>query len=143
MRHLKVLGPAQVLHTDSNSESGEGDAGIPRFRSRYAVALLGFLAAEQRAIDREYLAALFRPEEESGKGRSYLRRELYNLTKILPGCWETDAQTVRFLPVAHTSVDIYLLGRMETERRWQDAADLLSDEFLEGLYLSDNLRFET
>jgi hypothetical protein len=32
---------------------------------------------------------------------------------------------------------------METERCWQEAADLLSGEFLEGLYLSDNSRFET
>jgi DNA-binding SARP family transcriptional activator len=65
------------------------------------------------------------------------------LVKILPGCWETDAQTVRFLPAGHTSVDIYVLRRMETERRWPEAADLLGGEFLEGLYLSDNSRFET
>ena len=50
---------------------------------------------------------------------------------------------MRFLPAENTSVDIYVLQRMETERRWQEAADLLGGEFLEGLYLSDNSRFET
>ena len=77
MRRLRLLGPAQVVQTDSSSESGKSDAGLaPRFRSRHTVALLGYLAAERRAVDREYLAALLRPEVEPGKGRSYLRREL-------------------------------------------------------------------
>ena len=144
MRHLRLLGPTRVEHIDTNPEGGKGDAGsIPRFRSQRAVALLGYLTAERRTIAREYLAVLLWPDEAPGKGRSKLRRELYNLTKILPGCWETDAQTVRFHPAAHTSVDIYVLQRMETERRWQEAADLLGGEFLEGLYLSDNLEFET
>jgi DNA-binding SARP family transcriptional activator len=144
MRHLRLLGPARVEHIDTNPEGGMGDAGsIPRFRSQRAVGLLGYLTSERRTIAREYLATLLWPDEASGTGRGKLRRELYNLVKILPGCWETDAQTVRFLPAKNTSVDIYMLQAMETEKRWQGAADLLGGEFLEGLYLSDNSRFET
>lgn len=121
-----------------------GDAGsIPRFRSQRAVGLLGYLASERRTVARAHLAALMWPDEAPGEGRSKLRRELYNLAKILPGCWETDAQTVRFQPNENTSVDIYGLEQMETKRRWLEAADLLGGEFLEGLYLSDNSRFET
>jgi DNA-binding SARP family transcriptional activator/tetratricopeptide (TPR) repeat protein len=144
MRHLRLLGPARVDRAGPNRGIEKSDGGsIPRFRSQRAVALLGYLACERRTIAREYLAALLWPDQAPGKGRSKLRRELYNLVKILPGCWETDAQTVRFLPAGHTSVDIYVLRRMETERRWPEAADLLGGEFLEGLYLSDNSRFET
>ncbi len=144
MRHLRLLGPVRVDRAGPDSGSEKSDTGsIPRFRSQRAVALLGYLTSERRTIARAYLAALLWPDEAPGKGRSKLRRELYNLVKILPGCWETDAQTVRFLPAENTSVDIYVLQRMEIERRWQEAADLLGGEFLEGLYLSDNSRFES
>ena len=144
MRHLRLLGPARVDVAGPNRGSEKSDAGsIALFRSQRAFALLGYLTCERRTIARAYLAALLWPDEAPGKGRSKLRRELYNLVKILPSCWETDAQTVRFLPAADTSVDIYVLQRMETERRWLEATDLLGGGFLEGLYLSENLEFET
>lgn len=144
MRHLKLLGPARIDLIDTNLDDGTGDAGsIPRFRSQRAVGLLGYLVSERRTMAREFLASLLWPDEASGTGRGKLRRELYNLVKMLPGCWETDAQTVRFQPNENTSVDIYVLQAMEAEKRWQEAADLLRGEFLEGLYLSDNSRFET
>jgi len=57
---------------------------VPRFRSRRTVALLGYLAAERRSVVRDFLAALFWPDEATSKGRSNLRRELHNLAQILP-----------------------------------------------------------
>ncbi|MCP4539742.1 MAG: tetratricopeptide repeat protein, partial [Chloroflexi bacterium] len=124
-------------------QQAHGKAGeIPRFRSRRTVALLGYLATERRSVARDFLAALFWPDEATSKGRSNLRRELHNLAQILPDCWELDRQAVAFAPSAGVSIDTYTLLQLEAQERWQEAADLLGGEFLEGLYLDDNLEFE-
>jgi predicted ATPase/DNA-binding SARP family transcriptional activator len=107
------------------------------------VALLGYLVAEQRLIAREFLAALFWPDEATSKGRSNLSRELHNLAQILPDCWELDPQAVAFVPSPEVVVDTYTLLQLEAEERWQEAAELLDGEFLEGLHLDDNLEFES
>jgi DNA-binding SARP family transcriptional activator len=107
------------------------------------VALLGYLAAERRAVARDSLAALFWPDEATSTGRSNLRRELYNLAQILPDCWELDRQAVAFVPSTDVTIDLYTLLQLEAEERWHEAADLLGGEFLEGLYLDDNPEFES
>jgi adenylate cyclase len=144
-RHLRLLGPARVdpVRNDQGKalESEAGDA-LPRFRSRRTVAMLGYLAAERRPVARELLATLFWPDEAPAKGRANLRRELYNLVHVLPGCWEMDRQAVAFVPSEDTAVDLYTLLELEAEERWREAAELVSGEFLEGLYLDDNLAFE-
>ena len=122
-------------------ENEEGK--VSRFRSRRTVAILGYLAAEQRPVAREFLAALFWPDEVSSKGRGNLRRELYNLTQVLPDCWVLDRHAVAFVPSADTTVDLYALLEQQAEERWGEAAELLDGEFLEGLYLEDNLEFES
>jgi adenylate cyclase len=149
MRHLWLLGPACVEQSPEIQKSAAGSAGeecpagaAPRFRSRRTVALLGYLVAERRAIARDFLAALFWPDEATAKGRSNLRRELHNLTQVLPGCWELDHQAVAFVPSADVTVDLDTLLQLKTEERWQEAADLLGGEFLEGLHLDDNPEFE-
>jgi len=149
MRRLWLLGPACVAHTPdpqenrAKSEGHEGQANSPpRFRSRRTVALLGYLVTERRAVARDFLAALFWPDEATSKGRSNLRRELHNLAQILPGCWELDRQAVRFVPSANVEVDLDTFLQLEAEERWQEAADLLGGQFLEGLSLCDNLEFE-
>ena len=146
MQRLRLLGPVRVDQAGKgqNEETTKGGSGRhPRFRSWRTVALLGYLAIERRPMAREHLASLFWPDEAPGKGRSNLRRELYNLTKVLPDCWQADSQTAEFFPSAETTVDIYMLLQLEAEGRWQDAAELLGGEFLEGLNMGDILRFET
>jgi DNA-binding SARP family transcriptional activator len=121
----------------------EQNAGtVPRFRSRRTVALLGYLVAEERPVARGFLAALFWPDEPASRGRSNLSRELHNLAQILPDCWDLDRQTVAFVPSAEVTVDLYTFVQLETEERWNEAAELSGGEFLEGLYLDDNLEFE-
>jgi predicted ATPase/DNA-binding SARP family transcriptional activator len=115
---------------------------VPRFRSRRKVALLGYLAAERRLVARDHLAALFWPDELSSKARGNLRRELHNLSQILPECWHLERHAVAFIPSPDSTVDIYKLLDMEADERWMEAVDLLGGEFLEGLYLEDNLEFE-
>lgn len=143
-RYLRLLGPTRIEHRqtaqDSAMESEPGAA--PRFRSRRTVALLGYLAAEQRPIARDFLAALFWPDEASSKGRGNLRRELYNLAKILPGCWALDNQAVAFVPSVDTTVDLYRVLELQAEERWDESVELLGGEFLEGLNLDGNLEFE-
>ncbi|MDX1615941.1 MAG: BTAD domain-containing putative transcriptional regulator [Candidatus Promineifilaceae bacterium] len=92
---------------------------------------------------REALVTLFWPDESVTKGKANLRRELHNLTNVLPGCWETDYKTVRLSPDADTSIDIDDFRRLEEAQKWIEAAELLQGEFLEGVYLEENLAFET
>lgn len=133
-RNLQLFGPVRV-------ESDDGD--VPRFRSQRTMALLGYLVAEQRAVSRDALAALFWPDESQSKGRSNLRRELHNLNQILPGCWDMDRQSVQFAPADRTDVDLFRFLEFEQTEQWAEAAKLVRGEFLEGLYLDDNLEFET
>lgn len=143
-RLLRLLGPTRVEQIqnfqDKTIESEMGD--LPRFRSRRTVALLGYLAAERREVGRDFLAALFWPDEPSSKGRSNLRRELHNLAQILPNCWVLENQMVAFVPSADTKVDIYTLLDLQVQERWDEAFELLVGEFLEGLYLDNNLEYE-
>ena len=133
-RTVRLLGPVMVVW-----EGGEP----PRFRSQRTMALLGYLAAEDRPISRAALAALFWPDEDVSTGKANLRRELHNLANILPGCWQTDRQTVRFAPGAETRVDAYALRRLDEAADWAAAAERVRGDFLEGVLLEDNLQFET
>ncbi len=139
MPHLTLLGPVRI--TQDGGAADDADAPL-RFRSRRTIALLGYLALERRPTAREYLAALFWPDEEPAKGRSNLRRELYNLAQLLPGCWQTEPQTAAFSPADGTSVDIDLIARLRDQGRWQEAAGMLGGEFLEGVHLPGNQPFE-
>ena len=149
-RYLRLLGTARVdlIQRPQNqaveSRAQKSGAGVvPRFRSRRTVALLGYLAAERRPAARDLLAALFWPDADLSKGRGNLRRELHNLSQILPGCWQLERQTIAFIPSDDTIVDIYTLLELEAEDRWGEAVELLGGEFLEGLFLNDNHEYET
>lgn len=122
---------------------GKSDHPLPRFRSRRTKAILAYLAAKQRPVAREHLAALFWPDEPTSSGRGNLSRELHNLAKILPDCWELDRQSVAFCPSESIDLDIHLLDRWHKQRWIKLAADLVGGDFMEGLYLEDNLEFET
>ncbi len=131
---VHLLGPAQAAWQDGES---------PRFRSQRTMAILGYLAVEQRPVARDALAALFWPDEAQSTGKANLRRELHNLGNILPGCWQTDRQTVVFMPGAETRVDVHELLRLEEAGQWLAAAELVRGDFLEGVRLEENLEFET
>jgi DNA-binding SARP family transcriptional activator/tetratricopeptide (TPR) repeat protein len=142
-RFLSLLGPVHVTQIEEGADKKDSMDPALRFRSKRTMALLGYLATERRPHAREQLAILLWPDISPAKGRSNLRRELYNLSRVLPDCWQTDKQAVSFTPSAETTIDIDELERLESEKRWQGAADLLAGEFLEGLYLENNLEYET
>ena len=131
---LQLFGPIRVESDEVN---------IPRFRSQRTMALLGYLVAEQRTVSRDALAAFFWPDETQSKGRGSLRRELHNLNQILPNCWKMDRQSVQFAPADQTAVDLFRFLEFEQTEQWTEAAGLVRGTFLEGLYLDDNLEFET
>ena len=141
---VRLLGPVRVDRFQNVQGKAEEKilGEVPRFRSRRTKALLGYLAAERRPIARDHLAAFLWPDWASSRGRANLRRDLHNLAQILPGCWESNRQEVAFVPLAGTSVDLYTLSVLETEERWEEAAELLGGEFLAGLNLDQNLEFE-
>ncbi len=143
-RHLYLLGPTRVDHTQNpHVDVGESaDHDVPRFRSQRTVALLGYLVAESRSVARGFLATLFWPDEEPSKGLANLSRELHNLAKILPDCLESDRRAVAFVPSASTLIDLYLILELMEQEQWEKAVNLLGGEFLEGIYLDDNLDFE-
>ena len=70
-RFLRLIGPPRIeLSQDAHGNMGHGAVNsTPRFRSKRTVALLGYLAAEQRPVGRDSLAALFWPDETSARGR--------------------------------------------------------------------------
>ena len=133
-RYLRLLGAPRV-------ESGTRD--MPRFRSQRTVALLGYLATERRPVARDFLSALFWPDEPATTARANLRRELHNLSRILPDCWETDRLAVQFAPNANTAVDLVDFQRFEQSGQWVAAAALVRGHFLEGLALDDNAEVES
>jgi len=144
MRSLWLLGSAsvEINHSILKDAQENNSLKIPRFRSKRTVALLGYLVVQKRSVARDLLAALFWPDETSAKGRANLSRELHNLAQILPECWELSHQSVTFMPAEHISVDLYQLEKHASERHWQKAVEFLNGDFLEGLYLEDNVEFE-
>jgi predicted ATPase/DNA-binding SARP family transcriptional activator len=134
MQTLKLLGPVQVKWDTGNT---------PRFRSQRTMALLGYLAAERRAVARKTLDALFWPDDTAATGQANLRRELHNLGRILPGCWQVNSTAVQFAPGADTQVDIYELRHLIENKQWLEATTWLGGEFLEGIFLEDNPEFES
>lgn len=134
MREISLLGTPKVTSTDG---------AVPRFRSQRTVALLGYLAAERRTISRDRLAAFFWPDAQPQKAKGNLRRELHNLSQILPDSWDMDRVKVRFTPAADVSIDLDLILQHQQAEQWQAAADLLRGEFLEGITVDDNREFET
>ncbi|MCP4288069.1 MAG: hypothetical protein GY792_27140 [Gammaproteobacteria bacterium] len=134
MLTLKLLGPIQVEREGTK---------VHGFRSKKTQALLGYVVAEQRVIARETLAAFFWPDVPPSKGRTEVRRVLHNLSRLLPGCWQIDPKTVRFVPSNETEVDLYTFLEREKEEQWKEAARLVQGQFLEGLYLDGNPEFET
>jgi predicted ATPase/DNA-binding SARP family transcriptional activator len=129
-RNLHLLGPVQIALVDGKQTL--------RFRSQRTKVLLGYLATVQRSVARDSLAALFWPDADMATGRANLRRELHNLSLILPGCWQSDQATVQFIPTLDTRVDIVEVQQLDAAGQWVAAASWLHGEFVEGISITDN-----
>jgi DNA-binding SARP family transcriptional activator len=136
MVRLWFLGTVQV------ERDGEPVNG---FRSRKALAVLGYLAAQGQAVPRERLVDLFWEDRPEARGRANLSWVLRRITMLLPGCLEADRYTVRFQPSASYWLDIVAFDRLDARGETASlaaAVGLYRGEFLEGLYLRGCAEFE-
>lgn len=81
----------RFLGTVSVSRNGRPAGG---FRSRKALAPLGYLAMQLQPTPREQLAALFWPSQPRARGRANLSWVLNRVSALLPGCLRADPHTV-------------------------------------------------
>jgi DNA-binding SARP family transcriptional activator len=134
---LRLLGPVQV------ECAGKPVRG---FESHKAIALLGYLVVQNRAVTRPFLANLLWQKKSEARGRGNLSRVLHNLSSLLPDCLIADRDTIQF-----RCSDAYWLDTRAFEAfaargdafALAAAADLYRDEFMAGIFLDDCPEFET
>jgi DNA-binding SARP family transcriptional activator len=118
---------------------------VAGFRSRKALALLGYLAVQDHPIPRQQLADLLWGDLPEARGRANLSWVLNRISSLLPGCLEADRHTIRFSQAppypTDTSAFQALVARGDAASL-ATAVDLVRGEFLEGLYLDGCPEFE-
>jgi DNA-binding SARP family transcriptional activator len=120
-------------------------APISNFRSRKAIALLGYLAVHGQPVPRERLAGLFWPDQQNDRGLANLSWALNRVSSLLPGCLEADRHTVHFLSRGNYWLDVELFREMAARGdagARAAAVDLYRGDLLEGLYLDGCAEFE-
>lgn len=129
--HLRLLGPVELE---------QAGAPMPRFESRKAVGLLGYLAVAHKPVARSRLTDLFWPDKTEQQGRANLSRVLNNLSNLLPGSFQADRHFIAFEPADAVWVDLYefaalqAAGDLPAQLR---AIQLYRGDFLEGMFLDD------
>jgi DNA-binding SARP family transcriptional activator/Tfp pilus assembly protein PilF len=133
---LRLLGTVQV------EQDGEPMRG---FRSRKALALLGYLAMQNQPVPREHLADMFWGDQPEARGRANLSWVLNRISTLLPGCIQADRHTVQFQRTPSYWLDLDAFAELETQDEavsLATAMELYRGEFLEGLYLDGCAEFE-
>ncbi len=136
---LLLLGPPLVQRGDR----------LGPINLRKGLALAAYLAVEQRAFIREYLATLLWPDLGQQSALADLRRMLTYLRKTLgDGCITTEGDLVRFDRV-RVGVDLAEFDSLLDEAspnadltHLESAAALYRGAFLEGFALGDCLQFD-
>jgi predicted ATPase/DNA-binding SARP family transcriptional activator len=151
---LALLGPPHVTRADG---------GAVAFRSRKHLALLAYLAVEQRhSHSRDTLLGLLWPEAPEDAARSNLRVALADLRRLLG---ESDApfllasrHSVQFAPASDHTLDVAVFSTLLAEcrahahdapasceacmARLAQAVELYRGDFLAGFALPDSAAFE-
>jgi DNA-binding SARP family transcriptional activator/predicted ATPase len=136
MFYLRFLGPVQI--------EWEGKP-MRGFRSRKALALLGYLATQDQPVPRECLADLFWEGKTETRGRANLSWILNRISGLLPGCLQAERHTVEFQQTGRYRLDTDIFADLEAQGdliSLAAAVELYRGEFLEGLYLDGCLEFE-
>jgi len=161
MVQLRLLGAIELKK--------EGEP-LRDFRSKKALALLGYLARQAGPVNRSYLAHLFWPDYPEQRGRRNLSRELSHLSTLLPGCFESNYHAVRFTPCDRlwvdtaafeeltssiefklSGADVLAGGQLEARslefdeaiKKLAQAIKLYRGDFMAGHFLNDCPEFET
>lgn len=119
---------------------------------RKALALLAYLAVNQRTQSRAHLATLLWPLYDEAGARAELRRALSTLNQALGAAWlEADRETVRLAADGDLQVDVVTFRRHLTAARSADgqpyaalrtAVDLAQADLLNGFTVDDAPDFE-
>ena len=146
---LSFLGPPQI-RIDGNPI---------KLETNRVMALLAYLAVEQKQVRRDTLVLLLWPDCEPSQGRTLLRQTLYSLKKGLSGDWlssNRDAIAIRdgddlWIDVLQfrdliTSCMTHEHSDAEICRKCQkpltEAVSLYNDDFLSGWSLKDSVNFD-
>jgi predicted ATPase/DNA-binding SARP family transcriptional activator/predicted negative regulator of RcsB-dependent stress response len=133
---VRLLGAIQV------ERDGEPVGG---FRSRKALALLGYLAAQDQPVSRERLVDLLWEDKTESQGRNNLSWVLNKISSLLPDLLQADRRAVRFHPTVPYWLDTEAFKELVLEgdvASLASAAELYRGEFLEGLYFEGCAEFE-
>jgi DNA-binding SARP family transcriptional activator len=134
-----LLGPPQIKRHNQ----------IAQITLQKAIALVAYLAVEQRAFSREYLATMFWPDLGTKRALANLRRILAHLrSTIEAGCIITERDQVE-LNRLFIDVDVNefhsLLSSQSSDSdpaRLEEAAGLYRGSFLEGFNLGNCPEFD-
>jgi len=111
-----------------------------------ALALLGYLTIQDQPVPRERLADLFWPDKTTDRGRANLSWLVHYIKKRIPGCLETNKQTVRFQRISSICLDLddfeelVSLGDVPSQKA---AAEIYRGDLMDGLQLDGCAYFET
>lgn len=133
---LRLLGPVLV---EREGKPLEG------FKSRKALALLGYLASQSQSVERGYLTNLFWPDKSEERGRNNLSQLLHNLLNLWPDCIKSDWYTVQFQPGNEDWLDLKAFVDLASQgdpAALAMAVDLYQGDFMAGMYLDDCPEFE-
>ncbi|HMQ50842.1 MAG TPA: tetratricopeptide repeat protein [Anaerolineae bacterium] len=132
----RLLGSVQI---DRDGEPVQG------FKSRKALALLGYLAEERQPVSRDTIIQLFWPEKSESRARNNLSQTLHNLLSIWPHCLEVDHQLIQFNRNENHWLDIDAFDELAARpdlASLQAASELYRGEFMAGVYVDDSPDFE-
>ncbi len=133
---LRFLGTVQI------EQDGKPVRG---FRSRKALALLGYLATQGQPVHREHLADLFWEGQPETQGRANLSWVLNKIGSRLPGCLQSDRHTVQFQRTKPYWLDMDAFESLVAQREMASlsaAVELYRGEFLADLYLDGCSEFD-
>jgi tetratricopeptide (TPR) repeat protein len=133
---VRLLGAIQV-ERDGKPVGG--------FRSRKALALLGYLAVQDQPVSRERLVDLLWEDKTESQGRNNLSWVLSKISSLLPGLLQADRHTIQFQPTVPYWLDIEAFNELIPDgdpTSLASAVELYRGEFLEGLYFEGCAEFE-
>jgi DNA-binding SARP family transcriptional activator/predicted ATPase len=139
---MKGIISVRLLGTVEVERDGEPVGG---FRSRKALALLGYLAVQSQPVPRERLADLFWEDKSETRGRANLNWVLHRITTLLPNYLRTDRHTVGFQCSPSYWLDTVAFEDLEAQggtAALAAAVALYRGQFLEGVSLRGCTEFE-
>src|SRR5262249_20947130 len=121
---LHMLGAVRV------ERGGEPVAG---FETRKALALFCYLALQSQPRTPAFLTELFSPNRAEQLSRGNLNRVVHNLTHLLPGCLDTNRQTIGVASGGAIWIDVAEFDRLAAQgdlESLSSAADLYGGDLL-------------